>query len=103
MKVILVLSILIFQLILSEVNATNLKERIDVKCHVVLVGGGETIQIANIRKDDYETYIQELSTSKIIARGYTDKVSVYKIKECALASQKFKSSKSASIEKDIVR
>ena len=78
-------------------------DKVDIKCHVVLVGGAETIHYANIPRNSLDYYAGSLVDNKILVTGKRGKKSVYKVNECVLASRKFKRQRFNTLDENQVK
>lgn len=78
-------------------------KKIDIKCHVEMTGGGETIHFANVFKGSIREFSQSLHGQKIWVVGRKGKHEVYKVKQCVPTDKKFKSSRINTLESNTVK
>ncbi len=90
-------------LLMLMAGKTFASDKVDVKCHVVLVGGSETIHYANIPRNSLDFYEGSLIDNRILVTGKRGKKSVYKVNECVLASRKFKRQRSNTLDENQVK
>lgn len=78
-----------------------LPETKEVKCHVSLLGGAETIYFGVLPKQPLKKIADSLVGRNILTTLSKDKMNIYKVYECALAKESFKSSKARNIEVEL--
>ena len=84
-KVLVLVSILSFSWL---VQASSQQKKILAKCHVELIGGGETIYRRTIKPNSMEQVIAELPNT-LINSVYQNQVSVYSVIECVEVDKEF--------------
>ena len=78
-------------------------KKISVKCHVELLGGGETIYFALINKKRLANFKEQLG-NKLITTTWSDKKQkVYKATECVLLKGSFKGNRAKATDLKIAR
>lgn len=70
---------------------------IEMKCHVELVGGGETISFTNIPYGNIKELTHVLMGQKIKLTSESSARAIYKVKECVPLTNKFKGHKAQQI------
>jgi hypothetical protein len=78
-------------------------EKVEVKCHVELYGGGETIYFIKIKKDKLAKLEQRLVNKKIKVAKIEAKQKIYKVLECVTLDEKFSNLQSKSVDKGTAR
>jgi hypothetical protein len=78
-------------------------KKVDIKCHLELVGGGETIHFASVFKGNSQKYSQSLYNQKIWVAGKQGKHEVYKVNQCVEADKKFKLTRANTLEEDTLK
>ncbi len=91
-------STLISPLVLAKNNQLLKKE---VKCHVELYGGKETIYFGLAPLNELKNYAQSIIGKKIYVAKTKKKKSIYKVLECVAMNDKFTSRKAKALDNDI--
>jgi len=78
-------------------------EKVEVKCHVELYGGGETVHFRKIKKDKLVKLEQRLVNKKIKVAKIKEKQIIYKVLECVSLGKEFTTFQSKRIDKDTAR
>lgn len=86
----------IFCLVASSQAATK-KGKVDVKCHIELLGGEQTIYLAQVKQKKLKNLVNILKNRRIITSTSTDKKKVYKVFECVLNDETFKSAQARQL------
>jgi len=73
-------------------------KKVDVKCHVALVDGKETIQFWRTKSDGLSKLTKHIVGKKVSIQNSLDKVKIYKAYECVLEGDKFTSLKAQSLD-----
>lgn len=76
-------------------------EKQEVKCHVSLLGGEQTIYFGLLKKQSMLIVAQNLKGKKIMTTLSAKKKSVYEVFECVLQEAKFSSTDAQYIESKI--
>jgi hypothetical protein len=102
---ILFLSILFVVSALSSYStlANQKVEKIEVKCHVEIYGGGEAIYFRKIKKDKLDKLEQRLVNKKIKVPKMKEKQKIYKVLECVSLDKEFSTFQSKRVDKDTAR
>lgn len=87
----------------TSAKKVNANARIEVKCYVELVGGGDFIHYAAMKQKQFATYQQSLVNQKIDITGKEVMRSVYKVHQCIDANKDFKSIRANRMEGRIVK
>ena len=93
-------------MVMSNLNAQSSSKqvkKVDAKCFVELVGGGESIAFFNITEKKLATLSQSIVGYKVAQRGTKQKVNIYKAHECTLLKDDFKSKKAQRVDAKIAR
>ncbi|MDP7592256.1 MAG: TapY2 family type IVa secretion system protein [Litorilituus sp.] len=87
----------------SSKDELQSKEKIDVKCYVELVGGGETISLWHIKPSLLKGLGAYIVGRKIRVVGKKKKAYIYKVKECVLDKDDFSHATANLIDKTLGR
>ena len=72
--------------------------KISVKCHVELLGGGETIHFAVINENKLTSLKHQLANKLIMTTESDTKQRVYQATECVPLKQSFKGTKAKAVD-----
>jgi hypothetical protein len=78
-------------------------KKVEVKCHVELYGGGETIHFRKIKKSKLDKLEQRLVNKKIKVAKIKGKQKIYKVLECIPLDEEFSNFQSKSVDADTAR
>jgi hypothetical protein len=78
-------------------------EKVEVKCHVELYGGGEAIHFRKIKKSKLDKLEQRLVNKKIKVAKTKVKQKIYKVLECVTLDKEFSKPQSRSVDKKTAR
>jgi len=81
----------------EEKGVTSYK-KVNVKCHVALVDGKETIQFWRTKSDGLAKLTKHIVGKKVSVQNSLDKVKIYKAYECVLEGGEFTSLKAQSLD-----
>jgi len=84
------------------VKVEKVKSRV-MKCHVELLGGGETIHFINTTKFSSRQLAQTLVGLKISTSKVKAKQEIYKLNKCIKLDETFKTAKAKLLDKNTVR
>jgi len=76
---------------------------IEMKCHVELIGGGETISFTNTPHKNMRELAQLLMKQKIKLNSDDSERAIYKVKECVPLQDRFKGSRAQQLFLDTPR
>jgi len=100
-------SILIFINLVSFVSyaeqASQKVKRVDAKCHVELYGGTETIYFRTIKSRQLEKLAKQVLNRDVLTPTSSGKKKVYKVHECVLLENTFKTSRSNQLDAKTAR
>lgn len=85
-----IISCFIFCLIGSS-HAAAKENKVDVKCHIELLGGEQTIYLAQVKQKQLKNVVNILKNRRIVTNTSNEKKKVYKVLECVLNNEAFKS------------
>ncbi|PKG86440.1 hypothetical protein CXF85_01690 [Colwellia sp. 75C3] len=74
-------------------------KKVTAKCHVVLVGGNETIIFHRIKPEKLSLLTNSIVGKKVSTQKSPDKIKVYRAFECVLDKEKFTSIKARSLDR----
>ncbi|OUR62609.1 hypothetical protein A9Q74_04040 [Colwellia sp. 39_35_sub15_T18] len=81
----------------------KLHKKIDVKCFVELVGGGEQVIFWNISSKKLSGLSQSIIGHKVTVHNSKQKAKIYKAHECILLKDEFTSVRAKRLDKDTAR
>lgn len=84
-------------------SSSNQQKKVDAKCFVELVGGGETIAFFNISEKKLVSLSKSIIGRKVTALGQKQKVKIYNAHECVLLKDNFKSSSAKIVDAKTAR
>lgn len=94
-----VVNILLFIVFGSFANAIVAEEsKVLAKCHVELLGGGNTIYRQTIKPKNLNKLSQMLKNRSITVVGEKEKIKVYNVVECALDEESFNKQSSRMLD-----
>ena len=84
---------------LSEAEQINKKiKKLDAKCHVELYGGVETIYFRTIKSDQLDKLAKKLINKSVLTPSSSEKQKIYKVYECVLLQDTFKTNSSKQVD-----
>ncbi len=101
----LILALIFTMMSFSGISAENDKTspKLDIKCHVELVGGGETISLWRIPQSQRKTLEQQMLGYKIYSHDSVEKREIYKVHQCVASKDSFSSAAANRLDKSIAR
>jgi len=84
-------------------SASLKSKKVDVKCHVELVGGGETVAFWNISEKRLQGFHNKLRGKKVLTTLSSDKKTIYQAFECVPLKESFTSFKAKNIDEKTAR
>jgi hypothetical protein len=103
MKTLLSILIVIFSLSSHLTLAKQKVDKVEVKCHVELYGGGETVHFRKLKKDKLTKLEQRLVNKKINVAKMKAKQTIYKVIECVSLDKEFSTFQSKGVDKNTAR
>ena len=100
--------LVILSLTSAIVNAQNSKNSlpvatIDYKCHVELIGGIETINFINVKKQSLNEIARSIIGKKTFKPFSREKIAIVKVFECVKLHDKFTRLQSNAVDKKTIR
>ncbi|WP_286266238.1 TapY2 family type IVa secretion system protein [Thalassotalea atypica] len=89
--------------LVTQAKTSTNANKVEVKCHLELLGGGEMIHFANIPADRFNSYVKGLTKRKVMVNDAKKKVAVYKVFECITADSDFSNSRAKTLEESTLR
>ena len=96
-----VLKLALFTSVLFTGLGAVAAEKQDVKCHVSLLGGNQTIFFGLLKKQSMQAVALDLERKMIMTTISAKKQKVYEVFECVLQEQKFSNANARMIESQI--
>jgi hypothetical protein len=104
MKKLFLSALFIFCSILTNPAIAKKKvEKVEVKCHVELYGGGEAIHFRKIKQSKLDKLEQRLINKKIKVAKIKGKQTIYKVLECVSLDKEFSRPQSKNVDKNTAR
>lgn len=93
-KVIFIIAtIFLFDFSATAANLLDTKQKVNVKCHIEVMGGQQAIYLARIKRQQLKQLPSTLPNRKIYTLTSKEKQQVYKVIECILIQARFSSVK----------
>ena len=102
-KILLLSTLLIFSVTTEAKSSAKQDKRIDVKCFVELIGGGEKVTFWNISSKKLSGLSDSIVGHKIMMANTKQKAEIYKAKECVLLKDEFTDSRAKTIDAQTAR
>lgn len=102
-KILLPTILLIISNNLEAQAPTKKDKKVDAKCFVELVGGGEAVVFWNISSKKLSALPDSIIGHKVALPSSRQKVEIYKVHECALLKGDFKGSKARIVDENTAR
>lgn len=102
-KVVSLVSIVIFSFAIEAKPSERKDNKVDVKCFVELVGGGETISFWNIPSKKVSNLAKTITGHKVLLSNSKQKVRIYKAHECVLSKDNFTHSRAKIVDSKTAR
>lgn len=103
MRTIPVASLLILSFVIEAKSSATPDKKVDAKCFVELVGGGETVAFWNISSKKLSGLSKSIVGRKVVVANSKQKVAVYKAHECALLNDDFLGSRAKIVDAETAR
>jgi hypothetical protein len=103
MKVIPLVTMLMFSFVIEAKQSKKEGKKVDAKCFVELVGGGEMVSFWNISEKKISSLSKSTVGRKVMLPGSKQKVQIYKTHECVLSSDDFTGSKAKLVDRKTAR
>lgn len=84
-------------------SSSNQQKKVDAKCFVELVGGGETVTFFNISEKKLASLSKSIVGRKVLALGRKQKVKIYNAHECVLLKDNFTNSRAKIVDAKTAR
>lgn len=98
MKLLSVSSLLLLSYVLEAKAPAKVDKKVDAKCFVELLGGGEKIVFWHISSKKFPSLASSIVGKKIPTYGSKHKVKIYKAYECVLQKDDFSSSRAKALD-----
>ncbi len=95
--------LLVFSANIEAKTSVKQDKKVDAKCFVELIGGGETITFWNIPSKKLSVLAKSIIGHKVTTAGSRQKVKIYKAHECVLLKGDFKGSRAKIIDAKTAR
>jgi len=79
------------------------EKKVNAKCYVQLVGGGETISLWLIQPSLLKSLKRTIVGQEILVIQTQKKASIYRTKECVLEEDDFKNARARAMDKELPR
>ncbi len=98
MKIIPLVTMLAFSFVIEAKQSKKEGKKVDVKCFVELVGGGEVVSYWNVSQKKVTSLSKSITGRKVMLPNSKQKVPVYKVHECVLLSESFTGSRAKIVD-----
>lgn len=78
-------------------------KKVDVKCFVELVGGGEMVSFWNVSQNKISSLSKSITGHKVMAPNSKQKIKIYQVHECVLLNDDFTGSKAKMLDATTAR
>lgn len=102
-KITPLVALLMFSLVIEAKPSDKKDKKVDVKCFVELVGGGETISFWNIPTSKVANLAKSITGHKVSVPNSKQKMKIYKAHECALLKDDFTGSRAKIVDAETAR
>jgi len=103
MKILPLAALLAFSFISEAKSVDKESKKVDVKCFVELVGGGETISFWYVPSNKVSNLAQKITGHKVSVPNAKQKVKIYKTHECVLSKNNFSGSRAKIVDSETAR
>jgi len=103
MKVIPLVIMLAFSFVIEAKPTEKKDKKVDVKCFVELVGGGERVSFWHIPSKKLSGLSQSITGHKVMVPNSKQKVKIYKTHECVLLKDNFTGSRAKIVDAKTAR
>jgi hypothetical protein len=105
LKTIPLVAVMAFSLVIEAKSSGKEKadKKVEVKCFVELVGGGETISFWHIPNNKVSNLAKSIAGHKITVPNSKQKVQIYKTHECVLSKENFIGSRAKAVDSKMAR
>ena len=102
-KILPLAALLVFSFVIEAKNPAKQEKKVDAKCFVELVGGGEKVTFWNISSKKVSSLSKSIIGHKVGVQGSRQKVKIYKTHECVLSKDNFTSSRAKIVDAKTAR
>ncbi|NQY87313.1 MAG: hypothetical protein HRT51_06085 [Colwellia sp.] len=88
-KILLPIILFIISNDLEAKTSTKQDKKVDAKCFVELIGGGEMVSFWNVSQNKVSNLSKSITGHKVMVPGSKQKVKIYKAYECVLFKADF--------------
>ncbi len=102
-KILPLATLLIFSIVAEAKSPVKKDKKIDVKCFVELVGGGEKVTFWNISSKKLSGLSNSIVGHKVTVPNSQQKAEIYKTNECVLLKDDFTDSRAKTADAETAR
>ncbi|MBL4822035.1 MAG: TapY2 family type IVa secretion system protein [Colwellia sp.] len=88
---------------LEAKTSTKQDKKVDAKCFVELVGGGEIVSFWNVSENKVSGLSKSITGHKVMVSNSKQKVKIYKTHECVLLKDDFTGSRAKIVDAETAR
>jgi hypothetical protein len=103
MKILSLMAVLSFSFVIEAKTQVKQDKKVDAKCFVELVGGGETITFWNISSKKLSSLSKSITGRKVMVANSKQKVKIYQSHECVLLKNNFSGSRAKAVDAKTAR
>ena len=102
-KILPLITLMMVSYTLEAKNKESQDKKVDAKCFVELVGGGDKVTFWNISSKKLAGLSKSIIGRKVMMTNSKQKVKIYKSHECVLLKDNFTSSRAKIVDADTAR
>lgn len=102
-KVLLLMTMLACSFVIEAKPSEKEDKKVDAKCFVELVGGGEMVSFWNVSRNKVSILSKSITGRKVMVPNSKQKVKIYKALECVLLNDDFTGSKAKMVDATTAR
>ncbi|MFT6987856.1 MAG: hypothetical protein ACJAT7_003721 [Psychromonas sp.] len=103
MKFIPLVTMLVFSFGIEAKQLEKESKKVDAKCFVEIVGGGEMVSFWNVSQNKISSLSKSITGRKVMAPNSKQKVIIYKADECVLLKDNFTGSRAKIVDAKTAR
>lgn len=98
MKIVSLITLMAFSFVIEAKTSVKQDKKVDAKCFVELVGGGERVIFWNISSKKLSSLSKSIVGHKVMVYNSKQKVKIYKAHECVLLKDDFSGSRAKIVD-----
>lgn len=102
-KVIPLVTMLVFSFGIEAKSSQKEDKKVDAKCFVELVGGGDMVSFWNVSQNKVSSLSKSITGRKVMVPNSKQKIKIYKTHECVLLKDDFTVSRAKIVDAKTAR